>query len=277
MEKGEEHSSPLIPSSSNPLTAPNLSNYMHGWHGLVAAWSPAFMPYPNGDQYPSNIQYGMRPPISLITTSSVTSLRVCTEDTPDCRETEALCTSSKVNEESKEDSHARTPECVQKDGGDEIEVPKSGMEFNSFEELLSYYKEYGKKCGFGVMTKRSKKADDGTIRYVTLACACGGKARNKSLNLAKPRLTGKTECKAKINALKVERNVRLTTVHNIHNHGLSPQKSRFFRCNREVSETVKRVLDTNDLAGIRMNKNFGSLVVGAGGFDNLPFFRKRLS
>ncbi|KAF5462636.1 hypothetical protein F2P56_018625 [Juglans regia] len=228
-------------------------------------------------------QYGMGPPNPLITTSSATSSRVHTEDPPICKETEKPDTSSRLNEESKEDTSvsrdtedgsAGTPECVQMDSGDTIEEPKSGMEFNSFEELLTYYKQYGKKHGFGVMTKRSEKAEDGTIRYVTLACARGGKARNRTLNVAKPRPTGKTECKAKINALKVEGKVRLTTCHNIHNHGLSPQKSRFFRCNREVSETVKRVLDTNDLAGIRMNKSFGSLVVGAGGFENLPFLEK---
>ncbi|XP_042939348.1 protein FAR1-RELATED SEQUENCE 5-like [Carya illinoinensis] len=112
------------------------------------------------------------------------------------------------------------------------------------------------------------------MRYVTLGCARGGKARNKSFNVANPRPTGKTDCKAKINALRVEGKMRITTVHNEHNHDLSPKKSRFFRCNREVSGAVKRVLDTNDLAGIRMNKSFGSLVVGAGGFENLPFLEK---
>ncbi|XP_042983153.1 protein FAR-RED IMPAIRED RESPONSE 1-like [Carya illinoinensis] len=139
------------------------------------------------------------------------------------------------------------------DGDD---VPKSKMEFNSLEDLMSYYKEYGKKCGFGVMTKRSERGEDGTVRYVTLACARGGKAQNRILNVANPRPTGKIE------------------FHNIHNHNLSPKKSRFFRCNREVSETVKRVLDTNDMVGIRMNKSFGSLVVGAGGFENFLFLKK---
>ncbi|XP_035550313.1 protein FAR1-RELATED SEQUENCE 5-like isoform X2 [Juglans regia] len=288
MEKGEEHSSSLTPSSSNPpstdisKTTPNLSNYMHSWHGPVPAWSPAFMPYPDGNQYPSNIQYEMRPPIPLITTSSATSSRVRTEDTPDCKETEEPCISSRVDEESKENGpdsretkngSVRTPECVQMDDGDMIEEPESGMEFNSFEELMSYYKQYAKKCGFEVMTKRSERGEDETVRYITLACARGGKARNRTLNVTKPRPTGKTECKAKINALKVEGKVRLTTVHNIHNHDLSLQKSRFFRCNRE-SETVKRVLDTNNLTGIQMNKSFGSLVVGAGGFENLPYLEK---
>ncbi|XP_041025369.1 protein FAR1-RELATED SEQUENCE 5-like [Juglans microcarpa x Juglans regia] len=139
---------------------------------------------------------------------------------------------------------------------------------------MSYYKQYAKKCGFGVMTKRTEMGEDETVRYVTLACAHGGKARNRTFNVANPRLTGKTKCKAKINALKSYAKLRLTTVHNIHNHGLSLKKSRFFRCNREVSDSVKRVLDTNDLGGIRMNKSFGSLVVGVGGFENLPFLEK---
>ncbi|XP_042939457.1 protein FAR1-RELATED SEQUENCE 5-like [Carya illinoinensis] len=94
------------------------------------------------------------------------------------------------------------------------------------------------------------------------------------MNVAKPCPTRKTDCKAVINALKVQGKMRLTTIHNTHNHGLSPQKSQFFRCNREVSEAIKRILDTNNLAGIRMNKSFRSLVVGAGGFQNLPFLEK---
>ncbi|XP_040996574.1 protein FAR-RED IMPAIRED RESPONSE 1-like [Juglans microcarpa x Juglans regia] len=97
------------------------------------------------------------------------------------------------------------------------------------------------------------------------------------MNVAKPCPTGKTDCKAMINAIKVEEKMQLTTVHNTHNHGLGPPKSHFFRCNREVIETVKMVLDTNDLADIRMNKSFRSLVVGAEGFENLPFFKKDYS
>ncbi|XP_042977272.1 protein FAR1-RELATED SEQUENCE 5-like [Carya illinoinensis] len=159
-------------------------------------------------------------------------------------------------------------------GDDMIEEPKSGMEFNSFEDLFRYYKQYAKQCGFGVMTQRSERSEDQSVRYVTLGCARGGKARVKTSNVANPRPTGKTDCKARINALRVDGKMQLTTVNNSHNHVTSPQKSRFYRCNREVSETVKRVLDTNDLAGIRLNKSYGSLVVGAGGFENLPFLEK---
>ncbi|XP_042969091.1 protein FAR1-RELATED SEQUENCE 5-like [Carya illinoinensis] len=256
-----------------------------------------FLAYPSANQYPMHLQngsypfqHGMEGLVSRISTGSIMSKFQGTEDNrTDGGEIESPCTSSRVDEcfadgpraeDNRPDggetetpiSSAGESVKVQMDGDD---VPKSKMEFNSLEDLMSYYKEYGKKCGFGVMTKRSERGEDGTVRYVTLACARGGKARNRILNVSNPRPTGKTECKAKINASKTpDGKFRLNSVHNIHNHNLSPKKSRFFQCNREVSESVKRVLDTNDMAGIRMNKSFGSLVVGAGGFENLPFLEK---
>ncbi|XP_042965407.1 protein FAR1-RELATED SEQUENCE 5-like [Carya illinoinensis] len=228
IEKGEKHPSSRTLSSSNPPTSDILetglvkyTNYMHGYFEPVPEWSPTFMPYQAGYQIPSNIQnvgypfqYGMRPPRPIINTSSATSARVGDRDTPDCLETEEVVPSS--------------------DGDDIIEEPKSEMEFNSFDDLLSYYKHYAKKNGFGVMTQRSERSEDQSVTYVTLGCARGGKAQNKSLNVANPY-----------------------------------QQER--RTVRDVSETVKRVLDTNDVADIRLNKSYGSLVVGADGFENLPF------
>ncbi|XP_042988752.1 protein FAR1-RELATED SEQUENCE 5-like [Carya illinoinensis] len=226
----------------------------------------------------------MGPPRPIISTSSATSARVGEGDRPDCMQTEEPCSSTRVDEETAldrpdeqetDDGTTGTPQVgPSSDGDDIIDEPKSGMEFNSFEDLLTYYKNYAKKNGFGVMTQRSERSEDQCVRYVTLGCSRGGKARNKCLNVANPCPTGKTDCKAMINALRVEGKMRLTTVYNTHNHRLSSKKSRFFRCNRDVSETVKRVLDTNDIAGIRLNKSYGSLVVGVGGFENLPFLEK---
>ncbi|XP_042950398.1 protein FAR1-RELATED SEQUENCE 4-like [Carya illinoinensis] len=217
-------------------------------------WSPTFMPYQAGYQIPSNIQnvgypfqYGMRPPRPIINTSSATSARVDDRDTPDCLETEEACSSAKVDEEN----------IMDRSNEKEIDDGTTGT-----------------PQGFGVMTQRSERSEDQSVRYVTLGCARGGKARNKSLKVANPRPTGKTDCKARINALRVEGKMQLTTVYNTHNHGVSPKKSCFFRCNRDVSETVKRVLDTNDVACIRLNKSYESLVIGVGGFENLPFLEK---
>ncbi|XP_042988636.1 protein FAR1-RELATED SEQUENCE 5-like [Carya illinoinensis] len=227
----------------------------------------------------------MGPPRPFMSTSSATSARFAEEDRPETFETEAPCTSTaRVDEEILLDRPVETvtkpvspgtPHVVTSSDGDDIfEEPKSRMEFSSFEDLLSYYKQHAKRCGFGVMTQRSERSNNHGVRYVTLGCARGGKAWIKSSNPANPRPTGKTDCKARINALRIEGKMRLTTVNNTHNHVINPQKSRFFRCNRAVSKTVKRVLDPNDLAGIRMNKSYGSLVVGAGGFENLPFLEK---
>ncbi|XP_042983644.1 protein FAR1-RELATED SEQUENCE 5-like isoform X2 [Carya illinoinensis] len=287
MEKEKEQPTTQTSNSSNPpskaipSTSQNIPNYMSGYFGPVPTWSPTFLPYPAANQYPINIQNGgysfqhnMEPPSHLSNTSSATSKIVGSglDNTTDGGESEAPCGSPIVDDSN--NGSGEKSQNVQMVNDDTIDEPKSGMEFNSVEELLSYYKEYGKKCGFGVMIKRTEREEDDSVRYVTLSCARGGKARNRTLNVANPRPTGKTECKAKINALRQDGVLRLTTVHNIHNHGLSPKKSRFFRCNREVSDAVKRVLDTNDLAGIRASKSYGSLVVGAGGFENLPFLEK---
>ncbi|KAG2730102.1 hypothetical protein I3760_01G277300 [Carya illinoinensis] len=124
------------------------------------------------------------------------------------------------------------------------------------------------------MIQRSHRFEDRSVRYVTVGCARCGKARNRTSNVARPRPTSKTDCKAMINALFRKGVLTLSSVNNTHNHGLSPRKTRFFRCNKEVSESIKRLLDINDQAGIRMNKSFVSLVQKVGGFENLSFNEK---
>jgi hypothetical protein len=59
-----------------------------------------------------------------------------------------------------------------------------------------------------------------------------------------------------------------------HNHCLSPKKSRLFRCYKNIDAVVKRRLELNDQAGIRLNKNFNSLVIEKGGMSNLLLERK---
>ncbi|KAF5454297.1 hypothetical protein F2P56_023973 [Juglans regia] len=282
MEKEKEHASPTTPPTTDPSTNPStqvrpmsfypdFSSYMHEGH---APMPHASLPRPDANPSPwtcqGNLTSGFQSSVSSLIGLNSTSLsheEPNQEPTPDSGEVETLCTPSK----SKDDDESRTQNTVHTEGADIIEEPKLGMVFKSEEELVSYYKRYGKQCGFGIMTQRSHRFEDGRLRYVTLGCARGGKARNRTSNVARPRPTSKTDCKAKINATFIEGVLKVLTVHNSHNHGLSPQKSRFFRCNREVSESVKRVLDTNDQADIRMNKSFASLVQEAGGFENLPF------
>ncbi|KAF5447271.1 hypothetical protein F2P56_032838 [Juglans regia] len=157
-----------------------------------------------------------------------------------------------------------------------VEDPKPGMEFATDKELLAYYKRYAKQQDFGVITQRMKRDAFGKPKYVKIGCACGGKYHPSHSNISKSRPTIKTDCKAKLNA-HLDRNGVwvLTTAENTHNHStVSPQKSKFFRIHKCLDEYSKRMFDLNDRTGIRMNKNFGALVVDAGGFENLEFQEK---
>ena len=56
-----------------------------------------------------------------------------------------------------------------------------------------------------------------------------------------------------------------------HNHLVSPKKVRFHKCYKNMNIASKKRLDLNNRAGIRLNKNFNSLVVEIGGYENVPF------
>ena len=56
-----------------------------------------------------------------------------------------------------------------------------------------------------------------------------------------------------------------------HDHGLSPSKTQFYKCNRVLKPHVRRQLELNAKASIKMNTNFNSLVVEAGGMKTCHF------
>ncbi|KAF5472331.1 hypothetical protein F2P56_009057 [Juglans regia] len=148
------------------------------------------------------------------------------------------------------------------------------MEFATEKYLLTYYKRYAKQLGFGVKTFRTKREADVSAKYLTIGCAHGGTYHPSHSNVSRPRPTTKTNCKAKVNAKLVKGVWVLTTIQIVHNHStVSPQKSRFFRFHKRLDEYSQRMLDLNDRASIRMNKNFEALV-DVGGFENLEFQEK---
>lgn len=120
----------------------------------------------------------------------------------------------------------------------------------------------------------SKKSNYGKLRYVILDYNCGGKVCNQMSNISKPHPTSKIDCKMRINVTYINEVFKVLTIDNIHNYDLSLKKSIFFSCNREVSEFVKRVLYTNNLASIEMNMSFVVIMQGANGYKELPFLDK---
>ncbi|KAJ0962993.1 hypothetical protein J5N97_028115 [Dioscorea zingiberensis] len=145
----------------------------------------------------------------------------------------------------------------------------------SEEEVYNLYVEYARQKGFGITKKRSRLGDDGQLKYDTLACARGGKRISSSKNSFNPRLSTKVNCPAKINIIVgTDGRFTISSAHLEHNHALSPQKSRFQKCNKKMDAYVKRRLELNDQAGIRLSKNFHSLVVESGGYENLTYTEK---
>ncbi|XP_045810181.1 protein FAR1-RELATED SEQUENCE 4-like [Trifolium pratense] len=156
----------------------------------------------------------------------------------------------------------------------EDEEPKVGMIFSSQEEVTKYYKNYARCMGFGVSKISSKNGDDGK-RYFTLGCSRARSYVSNSKNLLKPNPITKSQCKARVNVcVSLDGTVTISRVSLEHNHELSPSKSRYFRCNKNLDPHIKRRLELNDRAGINVSRNFRSMVVQANGYDNLTFGEK---
>ncbi|XP_022862652.1 protein FAR-RED IMPAIRED RESPONSE 1-like [Olea europaea var. sylvestris] len=160
-------------------------------------------------------------------------------------------------------------------GGDGGIVPQVGMKFKDENEVYEFYKRYAYEVGFLVRKRNSKKDDDGILQYVTLTCSREGRRSGCTSSSLKPQPTIQTGCKARIStAFDYQGFWVIRTVHLDHNHKTSPSKSRLFRCNRERSAHVKRKIEVNDLVGIPLHKSFNSVVVEAGGYENLSCVEK---
>lgn len=94
------------------------------------------------------------------------------------------------------------------------------------------------------------------------------------MRVGKPGGSEKIDSKARINALKFNSVLRLKKVKNSHNHVLSPRKAYFLQCNRKVTDSVKRVLDANDLASIKMNKIYNAHFMDVRGYKSLTCLEK---
>ncbi|XP_024035677.1 protein FAR-RED IMPAIRED RESPONSE 1-like [Citrus clementina] len=155
-----------------------------------------------------------------------------------------------------------------------VEEPTVGMCFNSPDEMFEYYKAYGQQEGFPVMRRSCKKGDDGNMRYVTFSCGRNRKSKGKSNQVLRLQPNQKIGCNAKIGGCFVSGKWIIGNFVLEHNHAISPSKSRYYRCNRIISPYVKKQLEINEEAGIRMAQSFKSIVVEAGGYENVAFLEK---
>lgn len=158
---------------------------------------------------------------------------------------------------------------------EKVDEPKVGMMIDSYDALYDFYLRYSKQVGFAICKRSCRKDENQEMRYVTLTCAREGKTRRSSDKQVHMNPVSKTDCKARIVAnFCPDEMWKITKVELEHNHVVSPSKSRLYRCNRVIQPDVKRRLELNDKAGIRMNKIFNSLVVENEGHENLTFQEK---
>ncbi|KAH7650627.1 FHY3/FAR1 family protein [Dioscorea alata] len=127
-----------------------------------------------------------------------------------------------------------------------------------------------------ILLKKSRRCgDDGKLKYYALACVRVGKRISTAKSTFNPRLSTKTNCDAKINIIVGNDGCyTISSVNLEHNHALSPHKARFQRCNKKMDVYLKRRLELNDQAGIGLSKNFHSLAVESGGYENLTYTEK---
>ncbi|XP_024042764.1 protein FAR1-RELATED SEQUENCE 5-like [Citrus clementina] len=157
-----------------------------------------------------------------------------------------------------------------------IVEPTVGMSFDSPNEMFEYYKTYGLQEGFPVKRRSCRKGDDGSLRYVTFTCRRNSKSKAKATNVLRLQPNQKIGCNAKIGG-RLDIVSGKWVIGNLileHNHAVSPTKSRYYRCNRSISPFVKKQLEINEEAGIKMAQSFKSIVVEVGGFENVSFLER---
>ncbi|CAK8571773.1 unnamed protein product [Lathyrus sativus] len=161
------------------------------------------------------------------------------------------------------------------DGDESLWVPAIGMYFSCLEEVKKYYQEYALKKGFGWRIRSSKKEDDGELNHLILSCSREGTKRSKISCTLKTLPSRAKNCPAKICIkLKQDGLWYIKKFEANHSHETSTTKARLFKANKKMNLHVRRTIQINDDAGVRINKTFQSLVKDAGGHENIPFCEK---
>uniref|UniRef100_A0A2N9I5N6 FAR1 domain-containing protein n=1 Tax=Fagus sylvatica TaxID=28930 RepID=A0A2N9I5N6_FAGSY len=163
-----------------------------------------------------------------------------------------------------------TPESVR----NSVIEPRVGMEFDSLQQVIEFYKHYAYSKGFATMTRNSrKKKGFSETSYVNLKCNREGKYSSSVDDPSKKRSTIKNACEAGIKASMdiTDKKWRILSFIEDHNHDLSPSKSRHFAAFRHISTDTRRRLLINDNAGVRINSSIKASIVEAGGYENVTY------
>ncbi|PKA64412.1 Protein FAR1-like sequence 6 [Apostasia shenzhenica] len=161
-------------------------------------------------------------------------------------------------------------------------TPQVGMVFKSYEEVVSFYKLYALRVGFGVAVKKSSFTQYGLCRRLVLVCTKGGKGRENACYQSRP--TAKTDCQAMI-VVKLwgDGLLHLMEANLDHNHPTSPSAARFLKCYKKMSSRMTKdmIVRTGGHESITLDKESmdfiggGRLMLGEGDSEAIhQFFTK---
>jgi hypothetical protein len=145
--------------------------------------------------------------------------------------------------------------------------PRVGMEFDSLQQVIEFYKHYDYLKGFATMTRNSrKKKGFSETSYVNLKCNREERYSSSVDDLSKKRSTIKNACEAGIKASMdiTDKKWRILSFIEDHNHDLSPSKSKHFVTFRHISTDTRRRLLINDNTGVRINSSIRLLSLKQG-------------
>lgn len=108
-------------------------------------------------------------------------------------------------------------------------------------EVYTFYTNYVRLEGFGIVRRNSNMGLDRKLRYFILTCSRVGKGVQYSKNSIYLKPSSKTDCKAKVNATAcLDGKYRLSNVALDHYHDLRPGKARFYKSNKKLDSQMKR-------------------------------------
>ena len=158
------------------------------------------------------------------------------------------------------------------------------MEFATREEVQKFFNMYSYVVGFSVSCvsiyrTTSKKRNNEIIRF-TMKCNKYGKNLETGNEQPNPQrqstVIAKTECKAEMVASEKNGVWRITGLHLLHNHELSPQ-SRFFRSHVYMSDGEKELIRTMKYCNMPTRDMVAVLAFIRGGMTQLPYNKRKVS
>ena len=150
-------------------------------------------------------------------------------------------------------------------------VPKLKQEFETLDEVASFYNSYA-KGGFSTRSHTSKLGKDNTT-VTRKEYVCFKQGDSKLEGEKRKRGLPKVGCKARIAVVRKKTGKYAVSMFvDSHNHPLtSPDRVQFLRSHRGVSKVSKVLSDQLSLVNVKRHKQFEFFGVQAGGIENVGF------